>query len=70
MMSMVLCSLRTVLPLKTVTASSPVLVTETCRVWSVEPAISTDRGQAAMAAPARAATGRTLESIFAAQVND
>lgn len=52
--------LRTVLPLKTVTVSDPVLVTATVAMWSVISTISTERGQPAMVTPARAAT----ESIF------
>lgn len=58
--SLVAWSLSTVLPLKTVMVSLPVLVTETWAIWLVAPTISTESGQAAMAAPARATTETTV----------
>jgi len=63
--SLVAWSLRTVLPLKTVRGSEPVLVIATWATWSTAPTISTDRGhETAMAVPARATIGRMLEIIL------
>jgi hypothetical protein len=62
--SLVACSLNTVFPLKTVKGSLPVFVTDTSVTWSVALAISTARGHAAAATPARMATGRRVESIL------
>lgn len=58
-----LWSERTVFPLKTVTASLPVLVTAMVAVWSTVSTIATERGQAAMAVLARAATARMLKAM-------
>ena len=52
------------LPLKTVTASVPVFMTPTCAIWLVVLEILTDRGQAAMAAPAKAAIGRMFGTMI------
>lgn len=61
---MVPCGLRTVFPLKKVTVSLPVLVTETSATWALVPAMLTESGQAASAVPARATMGRMLEIIL------
>lgn len=61
--SMVACSLKTVLPLKTVMVSLPVLVTATWAMWASVLAISIEIGHAARAVPARATRGNILKSM-------
>lgn len=53
------------MPLKTEMVSLPVFVTATLTTWLSELVISTARGQAAEAAPARRAKGSALAIMLA-----